>query len=227
VKPTVSDAAAMRARCDRSLGTSRERRALARQLRIRRLRVRRSVLSLAAISLCVAVAGAGVAIGESRTVTTVKRGDRGPAVTRIQSKLGISADGVFGPQTERAVRRFQRRRGLMVDGVVGPQTRRALGLPAFRASSVNRPRNASGGTAPRAGGRVPAILRQIAECESGGNPRAIGGGGRYRGKYQFTMSTWRDYGGRGDPIDASEAQQDRVALRLYRARGTSPWPNCA
>jgi hypothetical protein len=75
--------------------------------------------------------------------------------------------------------------------------------------------------------RVPPILRQIAECESGGNPRAIGGGGRYRGKYQFTIGTWRSYGGEGDPIDASEAAQDRIALRLYRDRGTSPWPSCA
>ena len=41
------------------------------------------------------------------------------------------------------------------------------------------------------------------------------------------MGTWRAYGGEGDPIDASEAEQDRVALRLYRARGTSPWPSCA
>jgi hypothetical protein len=177
----------------------------------------------------VAVAGAGVALGEAKTVTSIKRGDRGPAVARIQGKLGVAADGVFGPQTERAVKRFQRRRGLMVDGVVGPQTREALGLPEFRASSVRRGRGVSTGGAGAAPGaeRIPAVLRRIAECESGGNPRAIGGGGRYRGKYQFSMATWRAYGGEGDPVDASEAEQDRVALRLYRARGTSPWPNCA
>ena len=186
---------------------------------------------------CVSLAAAGVASGAGKTVTSVKRGDRGPAVEQIQRKLGLPADGVFGPQTRRAVKRFQRRRGLVVDGVVGPETREALGLPEFSSSSVRRGSSRSddgGGAAfPDHGGGgafpdgFPAVLRRIAKCESGGNPRAIGGGGRYRGKYQFTRATWRAHGGKGDPIDASEAEQDRVALRAYRARGTAPWPSCA
>jgi muramidase (phage lysozyme) len=73
---------------------------------------------------------------------------------------------------------------------------------------------------------VPAILERIAECESGGDPRAVSSGGQYRGKYQFLRSTWESYGGRGDPARASEAHQDRIALRLYRAQGTDPWPTC-
>src|SRR4051794_16433679 len=32
---------------------------------------------------------------------------------------------------------------------------------------------------------VPAALEGIAACESGGDPHAVGGGGAYRGKYQF------------------------------------------
>jgi len=51
--------------------------------------------------------------------------------------------------------------------------------------------------------------------------------GKYRGKYQFDQDTWEAYGGRGDPADAPESVQDRIALKLYRARGTAPWPNCA
>jgi peptidoglycan hydrolase-like protein with peptidoglycan-binding domain len=185
-----------------------------------------------AVIACVCLAGAGAASGAGQTVASVKPGDRGPAVVQIQRKLGIAADGVFGPQTRRAVTRFQSRHGLVADGVVGPETRRALGLPAFKASSVSSGGDDSGGAAPGVAPspsptRLPAALRRIAQCESGGNPRAIGGKGRYRGKYQFTMATWRAHGGSGDPIDASEAEQDRVALRLYRARGTAPWPACA
>ena len=146
----------------------------------------------------------------------VKRGDRGSAVRSIQRQLGITADGVFGPMTERAVKRFQRRHGLVADGIVGPLTRGALGLRPFSSRSVRRTSSS----------RLPLVLRRIAECESGGNPRAISPGGTYRGKYQFSRSTWRNLGGTGDPAAAPEWLQDRLALKLYRQAGTSPWPSC-
>jgi cell wall-associated NlpC family hydrolase len=54
-------------------------------------------------------------------------GSSGAAVKQLQSKLGITADGLFGPQTDAAVRAFQRSHGLPVTGLVGPMTRAALG----------------------------------------------------------------------------------------------------
>jgi hypothetical protein len=69
-------------------------------------------------------------------------------------------------------------------------------------------------------------LEAIAACESGGNPRAIGGGGAFRGKYQFTYGTWAGVGGKGDPAKASEAEQDKRAAILLAQSGTSPWPVC-
>ena len=66
----------------------------------------------------------------------LRRGDRGPAVKRLQVALVVRAVmtaeqmrtgvGVFGPLTEAAVREFQRQRGLAVDGLVGPLTWREL-----------------------------------------------------------------------------------------------------
>ena len=76
------------------------------------------------------------------------------------------------------------------------------------------------------GGVSQSMLDAIGECESGGDPHAVSSGGTYRGKYQFSRSTWHNLGGSGDPADAPEWVQDKLALKLYRQSGTSPWPNC-
>lgn len=80
--------------------------------------------------------------------------------------------------------------------------------------------------AAAAAAAVPDHLRRIAMCESHGNPRAISPGGTYRGKYQFSFSTWRAVGGRGDPAAAPESEQDRRAVILYRTGGPGHWPIC-
>jgi resuscitation-promoting factor RpfB len=79
-----------------------------------------------------------------------------------------------------------------------------------------------GGGTPSGGGLNWAAL---AECESGGNPRAVNPAGYY-GLYQFSLSTWRAQGGSGNPIDASSSEQTRRAQILYGKSGASPWPNC-
>ena len=47
-------------------------------------------------------------------------------VKKLQEFLGIEADGLFGPGTEKAVLKFQRDRKLEADGIVGPRTWAAL-----------------------------------------------------------------------------------------------------
>jgi Transglycosylase-like domain len=69
-------------------------------------------------------------------------------------------------------------------------------------------------------------LEAIAQCESHGDPTAIGGGGLYRGKYQFTYGTWQSVGGSGDPAAAPEGEQDRRAAILLARSGTGQWPVC-
>lgn len=66
---------------------------------------------------------------------TLRLGDSGPAVHELQAVLArwypdlhLMADGDFGPATERAVRQLQSRSGLTVDGVCGPRTWYALGF---------------------------------------------------------------------------------------------------
>ncbi len=159
--------------------------------------------------------------GAASTEIILKKGDRGSAVSAVQRKLGLAADGRFGAGTLRAVKSFQRRSHISADGIVGPATRRALRLRPFTSRSVKRgkPKSTPGG--------APAVLERIAQCESGGDPTAVSRNGQYFGKYQFSKATWKAQGGQGDnPAEASEAEQDRVALKIYRAQGTDPWPTC-
>jgi hypothetical protein len=70
--------------------------------------------------------------------------------------------------------------------------------------------------------------RETAECESGGNPTAIGGGGLYRGAFQFMRSTWKNSpkSPGGDPIVHPYRTQAVVAVMLKRRDGAGHWPVC-
>ena len=98
-----------------------------------------------------------------------------------------------------------------------------------RAQELRRKRAArrAAAPAPAAGGSTASPqLEAIAACESGGNPSAVGGGGAYRGKYQFDYGTWASVGGTGDPAAAPEAEQDKRAAMLLARSGSNPWPVC-
>jgi peptidoglycan hydrolase-like protein with peptidoglycan-binding domain len=56
----------------------------------------------------------------------LRPGAAGPAVRYLQQRLGVHADGVYGPRTQRAVLDFQRRHHLRADAVVGTRTWRTL-----------------------------------------------------------------------------------------------------
>jgi len=199
---------------------SRARRKEARQARSRDRRRKTGVI-VAAATLTFAAGGA-LAQGGGTGSTAVR--SAGSTVAALQSALGITADGVYGPNTRRAVRNYQRNQGLAVDGVAGPVTLAHLGLAgqgSGAGTSSSRPAS-SGATASAPN----ATLAKIAACESSGNPAAVSASGRYRGKYQFSRETWREYGGTGDPAAAPESVQDSIAAKLLAARGTQPWPVC-
>jgi hypothetical protein len=190
---------------------SRARRAEARKSRSRSRRTRTGAI-IAAATLTFA---AGGALAADRGASTSAVRSAGSSVSALQSALGIAADGVYGPQTRAAVRRYQAAHGLTVDGIAGPVTLASLGI----AGSAPAPAKSKTSTGS-------STLAKIAQCESGGNPTAVSSSGHYRGKYQFSRATWREYGGSGDPAAAPEAEQDRIAAALLAARGTSPWPVC-
>ena len=61
-------------------------------------------------------------------MSILKRGLKGAPVRRLQEKLGIAADGDYGPATEAAVKDWQTKNGLVADGIAGPDTFMAMGL---------------------------------------------------------------------------------------------------
>ena len=149
--------------------------------------------------------------------------------------LAFAATEEDGPEDQNTIGR------LVPVNAIGPVTAPALRtearsqLLAATARARDRLRAAQRAAAKRrraraAQERVEAVspaLEAIAACESGGNPAAVGGGGAYRGKYQFDQGTWASVGGSGDPAAAPEAEQDRRAAMLYARTGGSAWPVCA
>ena len=55
-------------------------------------------------------------------IGVLRKGSRGEGVKIMQEALGIGADGVFGPGTERALKKWQADNGLVADGIAGPAT---------------------------------------------------------------------------------------------------------
>ena len=99
----------------------------------------------------------------------LKQGTRGDAVKKLQEKLGVSADGVFGSGTEKAVRDYQQKNGLVADGLAGPATLahmklfKEIGADAVRASQVP----ASSAQPPASSAATPAV------AAAGNGPRSI------------------------------------------------------
>lgn len=55
-------------------------------------------------------------------IGVLRKGCKGEGVKMMQEALGIGADGIFGPGTERALKEWQKGKGLVVDGIAGPAT---------------------------------------------------------------------------------------------------------
>jgi LysM repeat protein len=85
------------------------------------------------------------------------------------------------------------------------------------ASSADESSTYSGGTPGGAFGQC------VVQAESGGNPQVMNSTGHY-GLYQFSASTWAEYGGNpADFGDASVAEQNQVFANALAAGGESNW----
>jgi resuscitation-promoting factor RpfB len=83
-------------------------------------------------------------------------------------------------------------------------------------------KKSSGGSTTPSG----SVWDKLAQCESGGN-WSINTGNGYYGGLQFSLSTWRAYGGSGTPNKASREQQIAIAKKLQADAGWGAWPACS
>jgi peptidoglycan hydrolase-like protein with peptidoglycan-binding domain len=119
---------------------------------------RRSPILAAVAVLVLVLAGSAAAYERP----TLERGDHGRSVKVLQRGLGLRADGIFGPSTERALKRMQRKWGLTADGVAGPATWTKLRRSrARRARSTARRVSASGRTVVRTRGSAVRRLQRV------------------------------------------------------------------
>jgi putative chitinase len=100
----------------------------------------------------------------------LKVGSRGEDVKKLQAKLGLGADGIFGKGTEDAVKSFQTKSGLTPDGIVGEGTwnklfggQQVIAEPAPVVPVVQTP-SVGGLKLERLKGHIPdSVISQIPE----------------------------------------------------------------
>jgi murein L,D-transpeptidase YcbB/YkuD len=104
-------------------------------------------------------------------MSILKRGLSGDPVKVLQGKIGVTADGIFGPATETALKDYQKKHGLLVDGIAGPDTFVQMGLyelvllaPGTVGESVKKLQQALGVAADGRFG--PATQKALREFQS-------------------------------------------------------------
>ena len=172
----------------------------------------------------------------------LKVGSKGEDVKKLQSFLGLGADGSFGPGTEKAVKAWQSANGLTADGLVGSGTWAKM-FPAGAASPNPTPAPVSVAVPPssfkleKLKGHIPdSVIAQIpdtaakfnittplrlahflSQCghESGGF-RAVNENLNYSAK--GLMGTFKKYFPTEDLAKRYERKPELIASRVYANR---------
>lgn len=139
----------------------------------------------------------------------------------VQTKEQIEAQISSLKSQQDAFTAARQRAKIAVAELLAAQKQGAGTLDSAR-SKVDEIRSEINGT-PLYGGGPYAIPTYIVMCESGGDYHALNPSSGAGGAYQILPSTWRAYGGKGLPHQASKAEQDRIAAMIWRDSGPGAW----
>lgn len=142
---------------------------------------------------------------------TVKKGSTGDAVRKWQNILGITADGVFGAQTDAETREWQKNHKLVPDGIVGPATwSTALGKPVKeQVGAIKVPTN-SAPTDRAAYDIAKRAVPSLSEAER---------------QYALTVARGEGFYGHGwgNPSKLTIEKSAKFGLTGYEGKGSNNW----
>ena len=110
----------------------------------------------------------------------IRKGDQQHPVKTLQYLLrarghNVTADGIFGPNTDAAVRAFQQQKGLAVDGIVGPNTWSALIITVKQGSQGDAVRGSRRSPVPQLPAtRARSVRRRDLVPKTSGRPAPAG-----------------------------------------------------
>ena len=118
----------------------------------------------------------------------LRYGSTGDEVKKLQTALGINADGIYGNQTKSAVTAYQQKNGLTVDGIAGTQTLGKLytvaaAQPPVRAAST-LPTTPATQSATVVKPVTPIAPNYQKQAETAVNPTYLADADAIRRKYQ-------------------------------------------
>ena len=159
------------------------------------------------------------------TYRQVKNGSRGEDVKTLQKLLNqrgysLAEDGVFGKNTESAVRDYQSRTGLSADGIAGPNTWGALTAPTAAEEAAILPdpqKNAAlGGSPQSAATGLSGIPSGLADALAGASARPSYAQDPSVGSALGALTAWES--ARPGPYQSGYAQQISAALQAIQDR---------
>ena len=100
-----------------------------------------------------------------------------------------------------------------------------------RPTATSTPPQGSAASTSSGDPSLPPFLQCVLQAESGGNYDAVSPGGTYMGGFQFSQATWNEAAELAGmpqlinvpPNQATPAEQDDLAIALYKADGEQPW----